>query len=211
MPEGQKEIYYLGGTDRRTIEKNPALEIFRKKDFEVLYLLDPLDEFVLDHLREYEKKSFKMAESADIPLEEKNETADAAYLKDAENLVVYLKTIYGEQIQEVKISRRLTDSPCLLLNPADGPSAQMEKIMKMVNKDYQLGKRVFEINPEHALIKKMVALHKQDPAAPLLKTLALQLLDNMKLREGILSDTEATIARIQQIMFEAGGPAGQQN
>jgi TNF receptor-associated protein 1 len=209
MPEGQREIYFLGGSDRQAIEKNPALEIFRKKDYEVLYLLDPLDEFVLDHLREYENKSFKMAESADIPLEEKNETADAAYLKDAENLVVYLKTIYGEQIQEVKISRRLTDSPCLLLNPADGPSAQMEKIMKMVNKDYQLGKRVFEINPGNALIKKMVALHKQDPAAPLLKNLALQLLDNMKLREGILSDTEATIARIQQIMLDAGGPLDQ--
>ena len=201
MGEEQKEIYFLGGPDRQTIEKNPALEIFRKKNQEVLYLLDPLDEFVLDHLREYDKKLFKMAESADIPLEEKSQTADAAYLKEAENLVLYLKTIYGEQIQEVKISRRLTDSPCLLLNPSDGPSAQMEKIMKMVNKDYQLGKRVFEINPEHPLIRKMVALHKQDPAAPLLKNLAQQLLDNMKLREGILSDTEASIARIQQIML----------
>ena len=76
--------------------------------------------------------------------------------KDAENLIIYLKTIYGEQIQDVKISKRLTDSPCLLLNPADGPSVQMEKIMKMVNKDYQLSKRVFEINPAHPLIRKMV-------------------------------------------------------
>jgi molecular chaperone HtpG len=166
-----------------------------------------MDEFVLDHLHEYDKKGFKMAESADIPLEEKNEAADADYVKDAENLVVYLKTIYGEQIQEVRISKRLTDSPCLLLNPADGPSVQMEKIMKMVNKDYQLGKRVFEINPGHALIKKMVSLHKQDPAAPLLKILSLQLLDNMKLREGILSDTEATIARIQEIMLDAAVPS----
>ncbi len=134
---------------------------------------------------------------------------DAAMAKDAENLIIYLKTIYGEQIQDVKISKRLTDSPCLLLNPADGPSVQMEKIMKMVNKDYQLGKRVLEINPAHPLIRKMVALHKKDPALPLLKNLALQLLDNMKLREGILSDTEAAIARIQQIMLDAGGPAGQ--
>jgi len=204
MPEGQKEIYFLGGSDRSTIEKNPALEIFRKKDYEVLYLTDPLDEFVLDHLREYDKKTFKMAESADIPLEEKD--GDEAQAKDAENLIIYLKTIYGEQIQDVKISKRLTDSPCLLLNPADGPSVQMEKIMKMVNKDYQVSKRVFEINPGHPLIQKMIARHKADPAAPLLKILALQLLDNMKLREGILSDSEATIARIQQIMLDAGGP-----
>jgi HSP90 family molecular chaperone len=207
MAEGQKEIYFLGGSDRQTIEKNPALEIFRKKDYEVLYLTDPLDEFVLDHLHEYDKKIFKMAESADIPLEEKPEAADEAAAKSTENLITYLKTIYGDQIQDVKISKRLTDSPCLLLNPADGPSVQMEKIMKMVNKDYQVSKRVLEINPSHPLIKKMVALHQLDPAAPLLKTLALQLLDNMKLREGILSDTEATIARIQQIMLDANGPA----
>ena len=206
MAEGQKEIYFLGGPDRPAIEKNPALEIFRKKDYEVLFLTDPLDEFVLDHLHDYDQKAFKMAESADIALEEKSESADAAQIKDAENLVTYLKTVYGDAIQDVKISKRLVDSPCLLLNPADGPSVQMEKIMKMVNKDYQLSKRVFEINPGHPLIQRMVALHKQDPAAPLLRNLALQLLDNMKLREGILSDTEATIARIQQIMLEAGGP-----
>ncbi len=206
MPEGQKEIYFLGGSDRQTIEKNPALEIFRKKEYEVLYLLDPMDEFVLDHLREYDKKIFKMAESADIPLEEKPAATDTAYLKDVDNFLTYLKTIYGDQIKEVKISKRLIDSPCLLLNPADGPSVQMEKIMKMVNKDYQLSKRVLEINPEHALIKKMVTLHKKDPAAAGLKNLALQLLDNMKLREGILSDTEASIARIQQIMLDSGDP-----
>ncbi|MCX6553488.1 MAG: molecular chaperone HtpG, partial [Candidatus Aminicenantes bacterium] len=207
MPAGQKEIYFLGGSDRQTIEKNPALEIFRKKEFEVLFLLDPIDEFVLDHLREYDKKTFKMAESADIPLEEKTTATDTAYLQDVDGFITYLKTIYGDQIKEVKISKRLTDSPCLLLNPADGPSVQMEKIMKMVNKDYQLSKRVFEINPEHPLIKKMVAMHKKDPAGNQLKNLALQLLDNMKLREGILSDSEDSIARIQQIMLDAGGPA----
>ena len=206
MGEGQNEIYFLGGADRQTIEKNPALEIFRKQDREVLFLSDPLDEFVLDHLHEYDKKPFKMAESADIPLAEKAEAADEAVAKDAENLIIYLKTVYGEQVQDVKISRRLVDSPCLLLNPADGPSVQMEKIMRMVNKDYPLSKRVFEINPNHPLIKKMVSMHQADPAAPLLKDLALQLLDNMKLREGIVSDTEATIARIQQIMLDAAVP-----
>ncbi|MCU0236834.1 MAG: molecular chaperone HtpG [Acidobacteria bacterium] len=205
MTAGQSEIYFLGGADRQAIEKNPALEIFRKKDHEVLYLTDPLDEFVLDHLHEFEKKPFKMAESADIALEEKAAAGDEAAVKDAENLITYLKTVYGEQVQDVKISKRLVDSPCLLLNPADAPSVQMEKIMRMVNKDFPLSKRVFEINPAHPLIRKMVSLHQADPASPLLRTLALQLLDNMKLREGLVSDTEATIARIQQIMLEAGG------
>jgi molecular chaperone HtpG len=204
MAEEQKEIYFLGGADRQTIARNPALEIFRQQDREVLFLTDPLDEFVLDHLREYDKKTFKMAESADIPLEDK--AADAAASKQAENLVVYLKTVYGDQVQDVKISKRLIDSPCLLLNPADGPSVQMEKIMKMVNKEYQASKRVFEINPDHPLIRRMVVLHQADPAAPLLRDLALQLLDNMKLREGIVGDSEATIARIEKLMLDAAVP-----
>ncbi len=202
MAEGQKEIYYLGGSDRGAIERNPALEIFRKKEQEVLFLTDPLDEFVIDHLREFEKKPFKMAESADIPLEEK--VGDEEARKAAGDLATYLKATYGDQVEDVRISKRLVDSPCILLNPADGPSVQMEKIIRMVNKDYPLAKRVLEIHPGHPLIRRMSALHKADPAAPLLKTLALQLLDNMKLREGILGDTEATIARIQEIMLQAG-------
>ncbi|HOW45621.1 MAG TPA: molecular chaperone HtpG [Candidatus Aminicenantes bacterium] len=202
MAEGQKEIYYLGGSDRGAIERNPALEIFRKKEQEVLFLTDPLDEFVIDHLREFEKKPFKMAESADIPLEEK--VGDEEARKAAGDLATYLKATYGDQVEDVRISKRLVDSPCILLNPADGPSVQMEKIIRMVNKDYPLAKRVLEIHPGHPLIRRMTALHKADPAAPLLKTLALQLLDNMKLREGILGDTEATIARIQEIMLQAG-------
>ncbi len=202
MAEGQKEIYYLGGGDRAAIERNPALEIFRKKDYEVLFLTDPLDEFVLDHLREFDKKPFKMAESADIALEEKP-AAGETDLKEAENLVAYLKTTYGDQVLDVKVSKRLVDSPCLLLNPADAPSAQMEKIMRLVNKDFPLAKRVLEINPGHPLIRKMAALHRADPASLLLKNLALQLLDNMKLREGILGDAEAAIDRIQQIMLYA--------
>ncbi len=206
MAAGQKEIFYLGGSGRAAIERNPALEIFRKKDYEVLFLTDPLDEFVLDHLREFDKKPFKMAESADIALEEKS-AADATALQEAENLLVYLKATYGDQVQDVKVSKRLVDSPCILLNPADGPSAQMEKIIRMVNKDYPLAKRVLEINPGHPLIRKMAALHQADPAAPLLKNLALQLLDNMKLREGILADAEAAIARIQQIMLDAADGA----
>ena len=202
MAEGQKEIYYLGGSDRGAIERNPALEIFRKQEQEVLFLTDPLDEFVVDHLREFDKKPFKMAESADIPLEEKGGDEEAR--QAAGDLVTYLKATYGDQVEDVRLSKRLVDSPCILLNPADGPSLQMEKIIRMVNKDYPLARRVLEIHPGHPLIRRMAALHKADPAAPLLKALALQLLDNMKLREGVLGDTEATIARIQEIMLQAG-------
>ena len=202
--EKQKEIFYVTGLDIESIEKNPALEAFRKKDIEVLYLNDPLDEIVIDNLREYKGKIFKMAESADIKIDkEKDEKKDENYLKDNENLILYLKTIYGERIADVKISKRLVDSPCILSHPNDGPSVQMEKIMKMVNKDYKFSKKIFEINPENKLIKNMVRIHKTTPDSPELKAISLQLLDNMMLREGIIDNIDTIIPRIQDIMLQA--------
>lgn len=202
--EKQKEIFYVTGLDIESIEKNPALEAFRKKDIEVLYLNDPLDEIVIDNLREYNGKIFKMAESADIKIDkEKDEKKDENYLKDNENLILYLKTIYGERIADVKISKRLVDSPCILSHPNDGPSVQMEKIMKMVNKDYKFSKKIFEINPDNKLIKEMVRIHKATPDSPELKAISLQLLDNMMLREGIIDNIDTIIPRIQDIMLQA--------
>lgn len=203
MPEGQQEIYYVSGADWDALERNPALEAFRKKAFEVLYLLDPMDEFVVDHLREFGGKKFKMVESADIEIEKTNENQDQDYIRDVESFIAYLKTVYGERIADVKISKRLEQSPCLLAHASDGPSVQMEKIMKMVNKEYRFSKRIFEINPDHGLIRHMVGVHKKNPAADELKALALQLLDNMMLREGVADDVENTIDRMQQIMMLA--------
>ena len=99
MGKDQKEIYYVTGTDINSLEKNPALEAFKKKDVEVLYLIDPIDEFVVDHLRSYNDKNFKMVESADIKIDkEKDEEKDKEHLKDMDSFVTYLKTIYGEKV-----------------------------------------------------------------------------------------------------------------
>ncbi len=204
MDKEQKEIYYVTGLDIESLEKNPALEAFKKKDIEVLYLIDPLDEIVIDHLKEHQGKRFKLVESADIKLEQAKETEkDSQYRKDLENYIGYLKTIYGEKIADVKISQRLVDSPCILVHPNDGPSVQMEKIMKMVNKEYSFSKRAFEINPASALIKEMVRLHKGQPDSPELKELSLQLLDNMMLREGVIDNIDTVVPRLQDIMLKA--------
>ena len=204
MNKDQKEIYYVTGLDLESLEKNPALEAFRKKEIEVLYLMDPLDEIVIDHLKSFDGKLFKLVESADIKLDDDKETGkDKEYLKDVDNYIGYLKVIFGDKIADVKISRRLVDSPCILVHPADGPSVQMEKIMKMVNKEYSFSKKVFEINPKNDLIKEMVRIHKKKPDSGELKNLSLQLLDNMMLREGVVDQIDSIVPRIQDIMFEA--------
>lgn len=212
MKKDQDYIYYITGFDIDLLSKNPALEAFKKKDIEVLFLTEPLDEIAVDHLKEFEGKHFKTAESADINLDEevdekekekKDKKKDEEYLKDVDGFVKYLKDTYGEKVEDVKVSQRLTDSPCLLVHSGQGPSIQMEKIMKMSNRDYSFSKRIFEINAEHDLIKEMVALHKKKSDSPGLKALTFQLLDNMMLREGIIDNIDEVVPRLQDIMLNA--------
>ncbi|MEN8154625.1 MAG: molecular chaperone HtpG [Acidobacteriota bacterium] len=204
MKESQKELFYTSGADILSIEKNPSLEIFRKNEIEVLYLTDPIDEFVLDNLREYDGVKFKLIESSDIEFEKTAESEqDEGSKKDLNNFIDYLKTIYGDKIEKIEISKRLVKSPCILLNPSDGPSVQMEKVMKMMNKDFSYSKRVFEINPGHGLIKQLVSIHKKDPASDYLKKISLQMLDNLLLREGVMDNFDDIVERMNDIMQKA--------
>jgi molecular chaperone HtpG len=209
MPEDQWEIYYAIGNDYDSIGRNPALEAFKKKDLEVLYFIDPMDGWTIDHLQQYKGKMFRPVEAADIKLdeEEKDEKKDEETTKEAENLATYLKTTYGDKIQEVRISHRLVDSPCILVNSKDAPSIQLERMMRLQNQKADFSKKVLEINPKNDLIKEMIRIHKAQADSEALKTLAQQLLDNMILREGVLEDIENIIPRIQDIMFNAAKQA----
>ncbi|MCP4215468.1 MAG: molecular chaperone HtpG, partial [bacterium] len=210
MPEEQKELYYITGKDVESIEKNPALEAFKKKELEVLYLTEPMDEVVMDNLREYDGKQFKMAENADIKLDDRDDKKDEKtkeHLKEVENFVSYLKNVYGDKIGDVKVSKRLVDSPCVMVNAEGGPSVHMEMILKMQGGGYDFSKKVLEINPDNDLINQMVEVHKTKPASPGLRTLAFQLLDNMVLRAGIMDNVESVIPRIQDIMLLAAKQA----
>jgi molecular chaperone HtpG len=204
MQKDQFEIYYAIGNDYDSIEKNPALEAFKKKDLEVLYFVDPMDGWVMDHLQQYKGKLIRPVEAADIKLdenEEKPEEKDTA--KDAENLATYLKTIYGDRIEEVRVSKRLVESPCILVNSKNAPSVQLERLMRMQNQKADFSKKVLEINPKNGLIKEMIRIQKSQPDAEVLKVLGTQLLDNMILREGVTEEIESIVPRIHDIMFKA--------
>jgi molecular chaperone HtpG len=207
MPEDQIEIYYAIGNDYDSIGRNPALEAFKKKDLEVLYFIDPMDGWTVDHLQQYKGKMFRPVEAADIKLddekEKENKTDDEKDNKDAENLATFMKTVFGEKIQEVKISQRLVDSPCILVNSKDAPSIQLERMMRLQNQKADFSKKILEINPKNDLIKEMVRIHKADPASNHLKVLANQLLNNMIIREGVLEDIESIVPQIHDIMLQA--------
>ncbi len=200
MKEEQKEIYFATGSSIESIEKNPALEAFKIKSFDVLYLTDPIDEFVLEHLRVYSDKNFKSIESADIKVENKSEVKDK---KDIESFLEYLKTMYKDKVEDVRISNRLVSGCCILVNPDNSPSIQMEKILKMVNKDYKFTKKILEINPSHELIREMIRIHKEKPDSGDLKDLTYLLLDNLLIREGVVDNIDDVILRMQNIMLKA--------
>jgi len=200
MKKDQKEIYFATGSSIESIEKNPALEAFKTKNLDVLFLTDPIDEFVLEHLRVYDDKNFKSIESADIKVENKNEVKDK---KGIENFIEYLKTIYKDKVEDVRISNRLVSGCCILVNPDNSPSIQMEKILKMVNKDYKFTKKILEINPSHELIKEMIRIHKEKPDSSDLMELTNLLLDNLLIREGVVDNIDDVILRMQNIMLKA--------
>lgn len=203
MKPDQNEIYTISGLDLDAIDRNPALEALKKKNMEVLYLDDPLDEFVIDHLGEFEGKPFKPAANADIKIDKDKEDKEKTDSKSLNKFSAYLKKLYGDKVADVRVSQRLVDSPSILVQPGGGPSVQMEKILRMANKEYQFSKKVVEINPDSPLILEMIRIHENNPQSEDLKNLAWQLLDNMLLREGVLEKIDTVVPRIQDIMLKA--------
>ncbi len=149
--EDQKEIYYAFGNSREAIEQDPHMEIFKKKGLEVLYLYDPLDEFVVSSIRKFKDYDFKSVDTVDLgkldklkDSEEKKDKAEELSKDDAkhfDSLLARIKEILGDRVTDVKESKRLSGSPCVLVNPDDTMSSQMQKIMRMANKDMSVTKR----------------------------------------------------------------------
>jgi molecular chaperone HtpG len=208
MRDGQKEILYLAGTSPEAVERHPNLEIFRKRGLEVLLLSDRgVDDFMMANLTEFEGKRFASIDSADLA-DIKDEGADtppggdAAGGADRDGLVAYLKSTLGGKVGGVVLSKRLVESPATLVN-ADSASASIQKVMRMLDKDYQAAPKILEINPAHPLIAGMARLAKLTPPPPLLQELAEQLFDNCLLVEGLLEQPERMVGRILSLMERA--------
>lgn len=203
MKPDQKEILYFSGPSRESIERNPHLEYFRKQELEVLYLTDQVDDFVMAHLFDFEGKPLASIDQSDLETlkTEENEEAPAEGLEGEplDALITGIKEILGEQVSDVKASRRLVDSPALLVS-ADGMSGSLGKVMKRMNKDFQSMPKVLEINPAHPLIQHMSTIREKDAQDAALKDLAEQLFDNCLLVEGLVEHPERMVSRIQSLM-----------
>lgn len=160
MREDQKDIYYISGESRAAVESSPHLEIFKAKGIEVLYLVDPIDEWVTQSLFEFDGKSLKNITKGEIDLgedskeeKEKTEEAKGTFKDLLEGITKHLDS----NIKEARLTSRLKDSPCCLVADENDMTANMERIMKMSGQTAPVSKRILEINPEHAISKKLLS------------------------------------------------------
>jgi molecular chaperone HtpG len=211
MPEGQKNIYYLGGPDFASVAKSPNLEIFRRRGLEVLYLTDPIDEFAITSLRIYQGKELTSIDSADLDLPEVAQAAEGepkaeesrAKESGYARVLDLFRAALGTRIKEVRESKRLIDSPCCLVNAEGGLSTQMQRMLKMANKEFPETARILEVNPSAPLIRRLCNLSANSEHDAFIKQCALQLWSNAMILEGVTPDPEDLIARVQSFMAEA--------
>jgi molecular chaperone HtpG len=211
MPEGQKRIYYLGGPDYASVAKSPNLEIFRRKGLEVLFLTDPIDEFAITALGSYQDKKLTSIDSADLELPDTPDVAgtepaageSAAKESGFPRVLDLFRAALAGRVKEVRESKRLTDSPCCLVNAEGGPSTQMQRILKLANKDFPEAAKILEVNPSSPLIRRLCNLVANAEHEPFIKQCALQLWTNAMILEGVTPDPEDLVSRVQSFMTEA--------
>jgi len=216
MREGQTAIYYILGDDLNTVARSPHLDAFKARDLEVLYLVDPLDAFMVQSLREYEGKPLKNVDDPDLQLpdvaEDQSDRETAAELP-AEvfgKLLLRFKNVLGERIKDVRESKVLKDSPCRLVSPDSGPEREMQRVRRLIEQDYEVPLKIIEINRSHPLIQNLARLVETQFANPLIDTTIEQLYENLLLLEGLHPNPAQMVPRIQTLLEQAVATSAQQ-
>ena len=202
--DGQDKIYYLVGPGRAQLESSPYVEAFKSRGLEVIYFTDPVDEYVVESLGEFEGKKLVSVSHAGVELDDKEEEGEALDAAATEKLCAFLKEELGEKVTAVSAGKRLVDSPVIALVPQDGMSAQMRRMMKAMDENFKDEVKVeLEINPRHPLVKKLAETQEANP--DLAKMVASQLLDNALIAAGLLDDARDLVKRMNALMEKAMG------
>ena len=206
MREEQKDIYYVTGGSRESILHNPNLEFFRKQNLEVLFMTDQIDDFMVTDLREYDGKKLKNISQEDIEgINEENISKNESPLSKEEknDILSFFENQLKDRVSGVSDSKRLVDSPCSLVTPKDGMTAQMEKMMKVMDHQFKGEKRNLEINLNHPIIRNLSEILQKDKKHPFLQDSVEQLYQNSLLVEGLLENPVKILSRFQKFMESA--------
>ena len=209
MKPGQEKIYYILGDDESSVSRSPHLDYFQTHCYEVLTLTDPVDSFMLLGLREYKEFSLQNVADSDLQLpdlpdedegEEKKEQPEPLSEDDINKLISRFQEVLGDKVSEVRITDRLTNSVARLVDAKGSLGQEMQRVYRMMDKEYQIPKKILEINPGHPILQQICDLSE---ANDLIKTVIEQIFESALLIEGIHPDPASMIPRIQKLMETA--------
>lgn len=208
MPEVQQEIYYVLANDLANARRSPHLEALAARGLDALLLTDMVDSFMLASLREYEGKRFRNLDDPTLTLpvdatEPESEVAEEAFTR----LAVKVKQVLGDRITEVRGSKALRASPARLVSTESGPRHDMERVQRLLHRDFTLQPRILELHRGHPLIAGLARRVETARDDELTATLIEQLFDNALLVEGLHPDPAEMVGRIQTLMEAASGEA----
>ena len=212
LREGQEQIYYACGTDQNSVLRDPNLEVFRKRNLEVLLLTDPADEYVLSALGTFRDKSIVSIDAADLKLPPETETAEQAKTEEAakspessarlDTLIGLIRESLGEQVQDVRRSERLTESVCCLVNSEGSMSTTMQRILRMNAPDFEMRRMVLELNPQAPLVQRLADLAVNTYNHALIRECGRQMHANAMIQAGLAPDGNEMAARLQDFMLQ---------
>lgn len=209
MKEGQQSIYYISGDSQKKLESSPFLEEARRRDQEVLFMVDPIDEYVMQQLKEFEDKKFVCLTKEGLEFEETEEEKAKREEETAsfEQLCKTIKEVLGDKVEKVVLTSRLATSPCILVTSEHGWSAHMEQIMKhqalrdSSMSSYMVSKKTMEINPKHSIVKELRAKAEADQNDKTVMDLVMLLFDTALLTSGFsLEDPSGYANRIHRMI-----------
>merc|ERR1712174_109005 len=211
MKEGQSDIYYITGESIAAVSSSPFIEALRKKGLEVLYMVDPVDEYAVQQLKEFDGKKLKSVTKEGLDIEDEDEKKKLEELKaEFEPLTKLMKEVLGDKVEKVIISSRMADSPCVLTTSEYGWSANMERIMKaQALRDnsmtsYMVSKKTMEVNPKHSIMTELRKKAAADKSDKTVKDLIWLLFDTSLLTSGFNLDEPTQFAGRIHRMIKLG-------
>jgi molecular chaperone HtpG len=209
MKAGQKDIYYIMGDDERSVVHSPHLDLMRRYEYEVLLFTDPLDAFMMVKLNNYQEHPLTNVANAELEVPKREETGEenTPSLTEQENsaLIESFKAQLGDRVADVRWTDRLTDSPARLVDAQGAPNQEMQRVYRLLNKDFDIPKKVLELNSKHPIVHRLGTLPPADPRSALIVD---QIYENALLIEGLHPDPASMISRIQRLIeaaLESGG------
>ena len=206
MPESQAEIYYVLGDSVKSVANSPHLDPFKARDLEVLYWVDPIDPFVSPMLAEYKEKKLRNVDDAGLELPELEDETTEEQIEstlpeaDFNRVIGRFVTTLGERVTEVRASKVLKNSPIRLVSPEDEANRDMQRIQRMLDQNYEIPKKIVEVNRNHPLIANLAHLVEEVPENDLINLTIEQLYDSALVQEGLHPNPTEMVPRIQQLL-----------